>query len=97
MTEKIFLIEKTDPAIFFGSSNKYFNLLKKVFPLLKVSARGNEIKISGPENEIEAFGHKIELLQTLINTRSTLNDEELFKLLSDENTSNAIPRDENGN
>lgn len=97
MTEKILLIEKTDPAVFFGSNNNYFNLLKKVFPLLRVSARGNEIKISGPEKEISEFEQKAELLQSLINTRSTLSDDELFKLLSDENTETAIPRDTNGN
>ncbi len=97
MTEKILLIEKTDPAVFFGSNNNYFNLLKKVFPLLRISARGNEIKISGPSNEIEAFEEKVELLQSLINTRSTLSDDELFRLISDENTAAGIPRDNNGN
>jgi phosphate starvation-inducible PhoH-like protein len=97
LTEKILLIEKTDPAVFFGSNNNYFNLLKKVFPLLRISARGNEIKISGPSNEIEAFEEKVELLQSLINTRSTLSDDELFRLISDENTAAGIPRDNNGN
>lgn len=97
MTEKILLIEKTDPAIFFGSANNYFNLLKRIFPLLKVSARGNEIKISGPEKEIEIFEQKTELLQSLINTRSTLSDDELFRLLTDEHTRPEIPVDEKGN
>jgi phosphate starvation-inducible PhoH-like protein len=97
LTEKILLIEKTDPAVFFGSNNNYFNLLKKVFPLLRISARGNEIKISGPSNEIESFEEKVELLQSLINTRSTLSDDELFRLISDENTAAGIPRDNNGN
>jgi len=97
LTEKILLIEKTDPAVFFGSNNNYFNLLKKVFPLLKVSARGNEIKISGPEKEIAAFEQKTELLQSLINTRSTLSDSELLKLLTDESTKHDIPMDNNGN
>jgi phosphate starvation-inducible PhoH-like protein len=82
LTEKILLIEKTDPAIFFGSNNNYFNLLKSVFPLLKISARGNEIKISGPETEIVQFEAKADLLQDLINTRSTLNDEELYRLIA---------------
>lgn len=97
MTEKILLIEKTDPAIFFGSGNNYFSLLKRIFPLLKVSARGNEIKISGPEREIEMFEQKTELLQSLINTRSTLSDEELFRLLTDEKEKPQIPLDGNGN
>lgn len=68
-----------------------------MFPLLRISARGNEIKISGPSNEIEAFEEKVELLQSLINTRSTLSDDELFRLISDENTAAGIPRDNNGN
>jgi phosphate starvation-inducible PhoH-like protein len=97
LTEKILLIEKTDPAIFFGSGNNYFSLLKRIFPLLKVSARGNEIKISGPEREIEMFEQKTELLQSLINTRSTLSDEELFRLLTDEKEKPQIPLDGNGN
>lgn len=97
MTEKILFIEKTDPAVFFGSNNNYFNLLKKVFPLLRVSSRGNEIKISGPAEEIAQFEKKTELLQSLINTRSSLNEEELLRLLTNDDPSPVIPKDINGN
>lgn len=81
MTEKVLLIEKTEPAVFFNPQNDYLSILKTLFPLLKLSARGNEIKISGPTSEIKNFEEKLELLQELINTRSYLNKEELFELL----------------
>lgn len=84
MTEKIILIEKTEPAVFFNPNNNYILLLKTLFPILKLSARGNEIKVSGPTSEIKNFEEKLDLLQQLINSRSYLSHEELMELLSTE-------------
>ncbi|MCB9250939.1 MAG: PhoH family protein [Flavobacteriales bacterium] len=90
MTEKILIIEKTDPAIFFSSDSPYLRLLIKTFPTLKISARGNEIKASGPETELELFERKTEILENLINNRSTLNEEELMAILNGDQKSSEI-------
>ncbi|MCC6722546.1 MAG: PhoH family protein [Bacteroidia bacterium] len=103
MTEKVILIEKIDPAVFFNHSNNYLAILKKLFPTLKLTARGNEIKISGPEKEICFFEKKFDLLQNLINKRNYLSIDEVSEiLLSDiENdkidTENEVKQIENSN
>ncbi len=65
--------------------------------MVKASARGNEIKISGPVQELEDFEMKTEFLQSLINTRSNLNETELLNALSTGNSETSIPRDKDGN
>lgn len=90
MTEKVILIEKTEPAVFFNPHNDYLSILKTLYPLLKLSARGNEIKVSGPSSEIIKFEEKLGVLQELINSRNYLNNEELFDLLQNGNENEII-------
>jgi phosphate starvation-inducible PhoH-like protein len=59
MIEKIILLEGVDPLILFGANNININKLTKLFPAIKIIARGNEIKLIGSETEIEALSEKI--------------------------------------
>ena len=45
-------LETVDPIDFFGANNDKFNQLKKAFPLLKIAARGQSVKVTGEEKEI---------------------------------------------
>ncbi len=59
MTEKNILIENIDPLIFFGVNNLNINKITKLYPNLKIVARGNEIKIFGTKVETELLSEKI--------------------------------------
>lgn len=63
MNEHTLTIEKADPAVFHNVNNSNFQLIKTLFPKLKLAARGNIIKVFGEENEIDSFEkifHKLE-------------------------------------
>lgn len=55
MTERKYLIEDINPARFFGPHNAYFKHFKEKYPSLKLSARGDEIKIQGEDEDIDVF------------------------------------------
>lgn len=55
MNERIFLLEETDPQIFYGINNRNLLLLKETHPKLRIVARGNIIKIMGESGEMNAF------------------------------------------
>ncbi|OFX31697.1 MAG: phosphate starvation-inducible protein PhoH [Bacteroidetes bacterium GWA2_32_17] len=59
MIEKNILIENIDPLIFFGVNNHNINKITKLYPNLKIVARGNEIKIFGSQSETELLSEKI--------------------------------------
>ncbi len=90
MTEKVIRVENISPSIFFGTRNNNLKLLRKRFPKLKLTSRGDEIKASGPESEIEEFEQKLgQLINQLLNN-PTISDGEIQSVLGDKSTS-SIP------
>jgi len=90
LTEKVIRVENISPSIFFGTRNNNLKLLRKRFPKLKLTSRGDEIKASGPESEIEEFEQKLgQLINQLLNN-PTISDGEIQSVLGDKSTS-SIP------
>jgi phosphate starvation-inducible PhoH-like protein len=85
MIEKIILLEGVDPLILFGANNININKLTKLFPAIKIIARGNEIKLIGSETEIEALSEKILYLIDYCKKYNQLPDEVVDYTFSDEN------------
>ena len=59
MIEQIYILEGVDPVVFYGVNNSNMQLIKTLFPKLRIVARGNVIKAIGDEEETELFLKKI--------------------------------------
>ena len=55
MIEKHIVLEDIDPVIFYGPNNAHIQMIKALFPKLRIVARGNVIKVMGDEEEMCAF------------------------------------------
>ncbi|NCO53781.1 MAG: phosphate starvation-inducible protein PhoH [Bacteroidetes bacterium CG02_land_8_20_14_3_00_31_25] len=75
MIEKNILIENINPLIFFGVNNLNINKITKLYPNIKIVARGNEIKIFGSQNETELLSEKINELIRYCSKYNQLPDE----------------------
>lgn len=62
MIESTILLQDIDPLVLYGVNNNKLDLLKKAFPLLKMVFRGDKIKVSGKEEEIEQFELKMRII-----------------------------------
>lgn len=60
--DKQILLEGIDPLEFFGMNNAKINLIKKLFPKINITARGNTLYIQGEEKEIQLFEKKFALI-----------------------------------
>ena len=58
MSEQIFELELIDHLDFFGPNDSNLLLLKKMFPKLKLIARGDLLKVLGDKDVLEVFEHK---------------------------------------
>ena len=47
MIERIYILESVDPVIFYGVNNSNMQLIKTLFPKLRIVARGNVMKVIG--------------------------------------------------
>lgn len=59
MNERTVIIDQIDPHTFYGVNNNNINLIRNLFPKLRLAARGNVIKVIGEENETLDFEQKI--------------------------------------
>lgn len=55
MNERILTIEQADPAIFSGVNNCNIQLIKALYPKLRIVSRGRIVKVFGEDSEIENF------------------------------------------
>ncbi|MDO4971207.1 MAG: PhoH family protein [Bacteroidales bacterium] len=75
MIERHVIIDNIDPVIFYGVNNCNIQLIRNLFPKLRMAARGNVIKVIGEEEETAFFEQKIKELADFCNHYNQLNEE----------------------
>ena len=60
--EKTIVLDNTDIVGIYGKNNNNLELLCNIYPQLKFTARGNELKIAGADNLVEEFEKRFQLL-----------------------------------
>lgn len=86
MTEKHFILEEADPILFYGVNNTNMQMLKALFPKMRIVARGNVIKAMGDEEELCAFEESLEKLQAHCNKYNSLSEEDILHIIKGEHT-----------
>ena len=59
MIERLVVIDSVDPVTFYGVNNSNMQLIRNLFPKLRIAARGTLIKVLGDDNETAEFETKI--------------------------------------
>lgn len=80
--DKQILLEGIDLLEFFGINNSKIDLIKKLFPKINITARGNTLFIQGEPNEIVAFEKKFALILDHFYQYNILTDEIILELMS---------------
>ena len=78
--EKIIHLEEIDPVDIYGVHNRLFDLLASHYPKIKAIARGAEIHLMGPQDELDDFEEKIGLLKRRRLTKSVLTEYDVEAL-----------------
>lgn len=81
MKEHIISIDTVDPADFFGANDINLEALRKNFPNLHIVSRGNEIKVSGTEQQVTDFGMLIQKLITHVQEFGSLNEHKVSDII----------------
>ena len=63
MIERIIIIDSVDPVIFYGVNNCNIQLIRNLFPKLRMAARGSVIKVIGDDAETAVFEEKMKKLE----------------------------------
>ena len=81
MIERIYILESVDPVIFYGVNNVNMQLIKTLFPKLRIVARGNVMKVIGDEDESELFLKKIREVEKYCEEFNSLSEDVLLDII----------------
>lgn len=85
MSEIILTVEGVDPVELYGENNAKLNLLRKAFPDVVITARGNSLKITGEKKFTQAAKAKFEQMVRYLREHQELPNQTVADLLGGEN------------
>ncbi len=84
MTERTIIIESVDPQTFYGQNNSNINLIRNLYPKLRMAARGNIIKVIGEDSETAVFEQKIKEIEAFAIKYNKLTAEDIIDIVRGE-------------
>lgn len=86
MIEKHIVLEDIDPVMFYGVSNAHLQIIKSLFPKLRITARDNVIRVLGDEEEMARFEEKSETLRKHILKYNAIGEEDIIDIVNGRRT-----------
>lgn len=84
MIEKMIVLEDIDLVTFYGVNNVHLQMIKALYPKLRIVARGNIIKVMGDEEEMCAFEENIDKMQKHCAKFNSLSEEVILSIIKGE-------------
>ena len=84
MIERIVIIDSADPVSFYGVNNSNMQLIRNLFPKLRMAARGSVIKVVGDDAETEEFEKKIKELEAYCAKFNKLTEDVILDIMKGE-------------
>ena len=81
MIEKHIFLEDIDPVIFYGLNNCHLQMIKSLFPKLRIVARDNVIRILGDEEEMAKIEEDIASMQKHVLKYNSISDEDILNIV----------------
>ena len=86
MIEKHIVLEDIDPVIFYGVNNVHMQMIKALFPKLRIVARDNVIRVLGDEEEMAKFEECTERIRKHVEKYNTLGEEDIIDIVNGRRT-----------
>lgn len=81
MIEKHIVLEDIDPVTFYGVNNCYLQMIRSLFPKLRIVARGNIIRVLGDEVDICSFEECVDRMQKHILKYNVIREEDILDMV----------------
>ena len=82
MIEKHIVLEEIDPALFYGANNANLQMIKALFPKLRIMARGNVIRAMGDDEVLGTFENYEKQLEEHGSRYNSLKEEVLLDIFN---------------
>ena len=93
MIEKHIVLEDIDPVMFYGVGNAHLQMLRALYPKLRVVARDNVMRIMGDEEQMAAFEESSEKMRQHVLKFNALTEEDIIDIVKGKRTREEVPDD----
>ena len=91
MIEKHIVLEDIDPVVFYGVGNCHLQMIRSLYPKLRIVARDNVIRILGDEEQMVSFEDNIEKLRQHVLRFNALKEEDIIDIIKGKRTKDEVP------
>ena len=91
MIEKHIVLEDIDPVILYGAGNNHLQMIRALFPKLRIVARDNVIRVLGDEEQMCAFEENIETMRRHVLKFNRIGEEDILEIVKGKKTTSEMP------
>ena len=81
MIEKHLVLEDIDPVVFYGVGNSHLQMLKALFPKLRIVARDNVLRVLGDAEQMAVFEEQVELMRKHVLKYNRISEEDILDIV----------------
>ena len=91
MIEKHIVLEDIDPVLLYGAGNNHLQMIRALFPKLRIVARDNVIRVLGDEEQMCAFEENIETMRKHVLKFNRISEEDILEIVKGKKTTDEMP------
>lgn len=81
MIEKHIVLEDIDPVVFYGSNNVHLQMIRSLFPKLRLLARDNVVRVLGDEEQMATFEEVAEKIRLHILKYNSIAEADILNIV----------------
>ena len=93
MIEKHIVLEDIDPVVLYGANNSHLQIIKALYPKLRIVARDNVMRVLGDEEQMAVFEENIEKIRLHVLKYNSINDEDILDIIKGKKTKDDTTND----
>ncbi len=86
MIERNIILDEVDPLLLYGVNNSHLQMLRALFPKLRITARGNVVRLCGSEQDLALAEESILKIEHHILEFNTISDDDILNIISSKPT-----------
>ncbi|MCI5916852.1 MAG: PhoH family protein [Bacteroidales bacterium] len=93
MIEKHIVLEDIDPVMLYGANNAHLQVIKGLYPKLRIVARDNVLRVLGDEEQMATFERQIEKIRLHVLKYNAIGEEDIINIIKGHKTQEDTAKD----
>ena len=91
--ERHIILEDIDPVVFYGVGNAHLQMIKALYPKLRIVARDNVLRVIGDEQMMETFERQVEQMRLHVLKYNNITEQDILDIIKGNPTENDAVKD----